>query len=90
MTGRMCGAERGGGAGGEGGGRRRAGRGAGGKGGEETGRSRGEGSKMTPPPEEEKTPVSAEVQSQRLGKRGGSIQTALGAGGRGWGEARGN
>lgn len=31
---------------------------------------------MTPAPEEEKTPVSAEVRSQRLGKRGGSIQKA--------------
>lgn len=31
---------------------------------------------MTPAPDEEKTPVSAEVRSQRLGKRGGSIQTA--------------
>ena len=47
---------------------------------------------MTPPPEEEKTPMSAEVQSQRLGKRGGS-RRRLGKGGGGGargGETRGN
>lgn len=59
MTGRMFGGERGaGGAGGRG----RAGR----KGGDADER----GSKVTPPPEEKKKPVSAEVRSQRRGGSG--------------------
>lgn len=64
MTGRMFGGERGREA--PGGGRR-------GRGGR--GRRRG-GSKVTPQPEEKKTPASAEVRSPRRGKRAGSAQTA--------------
>lgn len=60
MTGRMFGGERG--AGGARGGEGRAGR----KGGDADER----GSKVTPPPEEMKKPVSAEVRSQRRGEAG--------------------
>lgn len=84
MTGRMCGAEPGAGVRGKGR-ERRAGRGAGGKE-EETGRSRGEGSKMTPPPEEERGAQCPRRCRAETGEEGEfPSRRGVGGRGRGWG-----